>query len=77
MEFSREGGDGADGALLMGRGWAILQGDELSGLFCIHEGDDSEFVARKADQPPPKSKKPKRTPMDRMDAVDEAARRVL
>ena len=45
VEFSWEGGDGADGTPLTGRGWAILQGDELSGMICIHEGEDSEFVA--------------------------------
>jgi hypothetical protein len=60
VEFSWEGGDGADGTPLTGRGWASLRGDELSGLFCIHEGDESEFVARKADRPPPKSKEPRR-----------------
>jgi len=48
VEFSREGGDGADGTPLTGRGWAILEGDELHGMFCIHEGEDSEFVATKA-----------------------------
>jgi len=48
VEFSWEGGDGADGTPLTGRGWAILQGDELSGLFCIHEGDESEFEATRA-----------------------------
>lgn len=51
VEFSWEGGDGADGTALTGRGWAILKGDELSGLFCIHEGDDSDFVAKRAEQP--------------------------
>jgi hypothetical protein len=60
VEFSWEGGDGADGTPLTGRGRAILRGDELSGLFCIHEGDESEFVARKPDRPPPKSKEPRR-----------------
>ncbi len=60
VEFSWEGGDGADGTSLTGRGWAILQGDELTGEFRIHDMDDSEFVARRADQPPPKSKKSKR-----------------
>src|SRR5215203_987090 len=44
VEFSWEGGDGADGTPLTGRGWAVLQGEELSGEFCIHDGDDSEFV---------------------------------
>jgi hypothetical protein len=48
VEFSWEGGDGADGTPLSGRGWAILGDDELSGMFCIHEGDDSEFVAKRA-----------------------------
>lgn len=48
VEFSSEGGDGADGTPLTGRGWAILQGDELSGLFCIHEGDESAFEATRA-----------------------------
>ncbi len=47
VEFSWEGDDGADGTPLTGRGWAILQGDDLQGEFCIHEGDDSEFVAKK------------------------------
>ena len=48
VEFSWEGGDGADGTPLTGRGWAILHDDELSGLFCIHQGEDSEFVVTRA-----------------------------
>jgi len=48
VEFSWEGGDGADGTPLTGRGRAILQGEELSGLFCIHEGDESVFEATRA-----------------------------
>jgi hypothetical protein len=47
-EFSWEGGDGADGTPLTGRGWAILQEDELNGMIFIHQGDDSEFVAERA-----------------------------
>ena len=31
-----------------GRGWAVLEGDELNGMICIHRGDDSEFVAKRA-----------------------------
>ena len=46
VEFSWEGGDGADGTPLTGRGWAILQGDELNGMIVIHLGEDSEFVAK-------------------------------
>lgn len=48
VEFTWEGGDGADGTPLTGRGWAILEGDELKGMFCIHLGDDSDFVATRA-----------------------------
>ncbi|MEX2215272.1 MAG: hypothetical protein WD768_14160 [Phycisphaeraceae bacterium] len=47
VEFSWEGGDGADGTPLTGRGWAKLEGDELNGMIHIHQGDDSEFVAKR------------------------------
>ena len=50
VEFSWEGGDGADGTPLTGRGWAICDGEGLTGMFCIHEGEDSEFVAKKAEK---------------------------
>jgi hypothetical protein len=33
-----------------GRGWAVLEADELNGVFFLHFGDESEFVARKADR---------------------------
>jgi hypothetical protein len=46
-EFSWEGGDGADGTPLNGRGWAIFQGDELNGMIFIHKGDESDFVAKR------------------------------
>jgi hypothetical protein len=48
VEFSWEGGDGADGTPLRGRGWAILEGDELQGMIFIHQGDESGFVAKRA-----------------------------
>ena len=47
VEFSWEGGDGADGTPLTGRGWAVLNGKDLNGMFFFHLGDESEFVARK------------------------------
>jgi len=47
VEFSWEGGDGADGTPLTGRGSAILNGDELTGIICIHEGDESAFKAKR------------------------------
>lgn len=59
VEFSWEGGDGADGTLLTGRGWAILENSELHGMICTHLGDDSEFVAKKAGNQPPKATKRK------------------
>jgi hypothetical protein len=48
VEFSWEGGDGADGTPMTGRVWAILDGDELTGEFFIHEGDVSEFTAKRS-----------------------------
>jgi hypothetical protein len=47
VEFSWEGSDGADGTPLIGRGWAVLKNDELHGEFFIHDGDDSEFIAKR------------------------------
>src|ERR1700722_13124566 len=41
VEFSWEGGDGADGTPLTGRGWAVLEGDELKGKFFFHGGDEA------------------------------------
>jgi hypothetical protein len=58
LEWTWEGNDENDEA--MGRGWAVRKGDELHGMIFFHEGDDSGFVAKRADQPRPKSKKPKR-----------------
>jgi hypothetical protein len=47
VEFSWEGGDGADGTPLTGRGWARLNVKELNGMLYIHLGDDSEFIAKR------------------------------
>lgn len=56
-EWSWEGGDGADGTPLTGRGWAKLKGDRLEGMIVIHLGDESGFVAKRAKaQKRPKSK---------------------
>ena len=48
VEWSWEGGDGADGTPLTGRGWAKPEGGELHGLIVIHLGDESGFVAKRA-----------------------------
>ena len=42
-----------------GRGGAIIKDDELYGMIFFHNGDDSEFVAKKGDTDP-KLKKPKK-----------------
>ncbi|MDX2227267.1 MAG: hypothetical protein SFY92_09290 [Verrucomicrobiae bacterium] len=47
-EFSWEGGDRADGTPLTGRGWAVLERDQLKGEIRIHQGDSSGFVAVRA-----------------------------
>lgn len=46
IEFSWEGYDEMDRA--SGRGWAILEGNKLTGRLYFHMGDDSGFVARRA-----------------------------
>lgn len=48
VEFSFEGSD--EGDRISGRGWAVLEGDELQGRVFIHHGDDSSFAARRADE---------------------------
>jgi hypothetical protein len=40
--FGRQEGD-----FICGRGWAILSDDTLTGRIYIHQGDDSEFIARR------------------------------
>jgi hypothetical protein len=47
-EFSWEGGDGADGTPLTGRGCAKLSDEGLHGTIFIHQGDESEFKATRA-----------------------------
>src|SRR5262245_23466984 len=48
VEWSWEGGDGADGTPLTGRGWANLKDNDLHGMIFIHLGDESGFVAKRA-----------------------------
>ena len=45
IEFSWDGNDEMDPA--QGRGWAGLNGDELKGAIFFHQGDESQFTARK------------------------------
>lgn len=55
VEFSFEGMDEMDEC--SGRGWAVLQGDELQGMIVFHGGDDSGFVARRKVAPKPRKRK--------------------
>ena len=46
IEFSFEGSD--EGDRISGRGWAILEGEQLQGRIYIHHGDDSGFTASRS-----------------------------
>ncbi len=46
VEWTWEGNDESEAA--MGRGWAVLEGEELKGRIFFHMGDDSEFRCRRA-----------------------------
>ena len=46
IEFSWGGNDECDP--VQGRGWALLEGKEIAGKICIHQGDRSAFRARKS-----------------------------
>lgn len=46
IEFSSEGQD--DMYPPSGRGWALIENDELRGQIFIHQGDDSAFRARRS-----------------------------
>jgi len=48
IEFSWEGNDEMDS--VQGRGWAIADGDKLSGMIFFHQGDESAFRARRKKQ---------------------------
>ena len=47
IEWTWDGNAEMDAA--QGRGWAVLNGDELHGMIFFHGGDDSEFVAKRAE----------------------------
>ena len=53
-EWTWEGMDEMDPCT--GRGWAVLEGDELHGMIFFHQGDESSFVAQRAKP----AKRPKR-----------------
>jgi hypothetical protein len=45
MEWTWDGNDEMD--MTHGQGWVTVQDDELHGMIFFHEGDDSDFVAKK------------------------------
>ena len=45
IEFSWEGQEALDPA--SGRGWALIEEEELKGRIFLHQGDDSTFRARR------------------------------
>src|SRR5215813_14246399 len=55
VEWTWDGNDEMDPA--QGRGWAVVNGDELHGMIFFHGGDDSEFVAKKVKGPKRKKRK--------------------
>lgn len=48
VEFTWDGNNEMDAA--QGRGWARLDGDEITGMIFFHQGDESEFKAQKANR---------------------------
>ena len=46
VEFSWDGNDEMDPA--QGRGWAVLDGERLTGMIFFHQGDESDFMAERA-----------------------------
>ena len=47
VEWTWDGNDEMDHA--QGRGWAVVKGNELHGMIGVHGGNESEFVAKKAE----------------------------
>ena len=47
-EFSWEGHD--EDKQVFGRGWAVLEGEQLEGMIFLHQGDESGFVAERAEE---------------------------
>jgi hypothetical protein len=45
IKFTWEGNDEID--LVMGRGWAVFDGDEIEGMLFFHRGDESGFRAKR------------------------------
>lgn len=55
VEWSWDGNDEMEAA--QGRGWAVSKGEELHGMIFFHDGDNSEFIARRAKAKPARKKR--------------------
>ena len=55
VEFSWDGHD--EDEQVFGRGWAVIDGDELTGVIFLHLGDESGFVAKRAKEKPTRTRK--------------------
>ena len=60
VEFSWSGDD--DGHPTSGRGWAVLDGDAMTGRIFLHRGDDSAFTATRQARTDAKPKAGRRKP---------------
>ncbi len=54
VEFSWEGDD--EGDPVFGRGWSVLDGDDLHGTIFFHFGEESDFSAKRAGKTAQKKK---------------------
>jgi hypothetical protein len=55
IEFTWDGNDEMDPA--QGRGWLVLEGEELRGMLFFHQGDDSGIVLKREPEKKPKKRK--------------------
>ena len=55
IEFTWDGNDEMDP--VEGRGWLILEGDELKGMLYFHLGDESEVVLKRESGKKPRKRK--------------------
>jgi len=55
VEFTWDGHD--EMAPAQGRGWMVLDGEELKGMFYIHLGDESGVVLKREPEKKPKKRK--------------------
>jgi len=55
VEFTWEGSD--EGQPVSGRGWARLTGEHLDGHLFIHQGDETEFTAKRHRLPKSRSQR--------------------